>query len=75
MSWSMNVEARLSEGAEECVPGDLTLVTASYDGTLVLARTPPDSTAQIGDTVWLRFESEKLCLIDPASGRGHDPTH
>lgn len=49
--------------------GHETLVTVSYAGVLVLARTAPAFTAQIGETVWLQFDPSKMHLFDRISGR------
>jgi multiple sugar transport system ATP-binding protein len=55
--------------------GHETVVTVSYAGALVLARAGADFTAQIGDTVWLQFDSEKLHLFDRSSGRSRGATN
>ena len=49
--------------------GHETLVTVRYADQLILARTHPDFTARIGDTVWARFDPEKAHLFDRAAGR------
>jgi multiple sugar transport system ATP-binding protein len=52
--------------------GNERLVTLDIGGQFVVARTPSDFAAEMGERMWLTFDHERVHVFDPASGRRVD---